>query len=56
MSFRTAHNDLRNRSRNNPNRGLNRGLIRDKTAEEEKRDMDAHYKRMRNYTPSNGRK
>ena len=45
-SFRTAHNDLRNR-RNNPNHGLNRGLIRDNTPEEERRDMDAYYKRMR---------
>ena len=56
MSFRTAHNDLRNRSRNNCNHGLNRGLFRDKTAEEEKRMIDEYYKRMRNWTPSNGRK
>lgn len=55
MSFRTAYND-RNRNRNNSNRGLNRELFRDKTAEEEKRDMNAYYKRMRNWTPSNGRK
>lgn len=46
MSFRTAHNDLRNR-RNNTNHGLNRGLIRDNTPEEERRKMDAYYKRMR---------
>ena len=55
MSFRTAYND-RNRSRNNPNHGLNRGLFRDNTPEEERRKMDAYYKRMRNWTPSNGRK
>ena len=55
MSFRTAHNDLRNR-RNNPNHGLNRGLFRDKTTVEQRAEEDAYYKRMRNCTPSNGRK
>lgn len=53
MSFRKAYNDLRN-PRNR--RGLNRDLIRDKTPEEEKRLMDEYYNRMRNWTPSNGRK
>lgn len=51
MSFRTAYNDLKNRSN-----GLNRGLIRDKTPEQEKKIMDEYYKRMRQWTLSNGRK
>ena len=51
MSFRTAYHDFkRNGNRNNS------GLIRDKTPEEEKQLLDEYYKRMRNWTPSNGRK
>lgn len=51
MSFRLAYNDFKRK-------GLSStyGLIRDKTPEEEKRMMDEYYKRMRNWTPSNGRK
>lgn len=52
MSFRTAYNDLKNRNRNSQNRGL----IRDKTPEQEKKMMDEYYIRMRKWTPSNGRK
>lgn len=55
MSLRTAYSDLKNRSSNTP-RGLNRGLIRDRTPEEERRMMDDYYIRMRNWTLSNGRK
>ena len=51
MSFRTAHNDFKRNGHTH-----NRGLIRDKTPEEEKKTLDEHYKRMRNWTPSNGRK
>jgi hypothetical protein len=54
MSFRTAYNDLGNKR---TSRGLNRGLIRDKTPKEEKKMMDEYYKKMRgNWTASNGRK
>lgn len=51
MSFRTAYSDFK---RNGVIR--NRGLIRDKAPEEEKKILDEYYKRMRNWTPSNGRK
>lgn len=51
MSFRTAYHDFKRNGKTN-----NSGLIRDKTPEEEKRMMDEYYKRMRNWTPSNGRK
>lgn len=54
MSFRTAYNDFKRngitRNRNNS------GLIRDRTPQEEKQILDEYYKRMRNWTPSNGRK
>lgn len=56
MSFRTAYNDFKRTGGHTHNRGLIRGLIRDRTPEEEKRMMDEYYKRMRNWTPSNGRK
>jgi len=52
MSFRTAYNDFKR----NGIKSNNRGLIRDKTPEEEKKIMDEYYKRMRNWTPHNGRK
>ena len=55
MSFRTAYYDSRRKSYSK-SRGLNQGLHRDRTPEEEKRMMDEYYKRMRNWTPSNGRK
>jgi hypothetical protein len=51
MSFRTAYNDFK---RNNTS--YNRGFIRDMTSRKEKRMMDEYYKRMSNWTPSNGRK
>lgn len=52
MSFRTAYSSFKyNRISTN-----SRGLIRDKTPEEQKKMMDEYYKQMRNYTPSNGRK
>lgn len=51
MSFRTAYIDFKRNGTSH-----NRGLIRDKTPEEEKKMMDEYYKRIRNWTPSNGRK
>lgn len=56
MSFRSVYSDFRRNGGRSFTRGLNRDLIRDKTPEEEKRLMDEYYKRMRNWTPSNGRK
>lgn len=51
MSFRTAYHDSK---RNN--RASTRGLIRDRSPEQERRMMDEYYVRMRIRTPSNGRK
>ena len=51
MSFRAAYHNLK-RGNSTPNRAL----IRDRTPAEEKRNMDEYYQRMRNWTPSNGRK
>lgn len=51
MSFRTAYYDSKRNSRTN-----NRGLIRDRTPEQEWRMLEEYYVRMRNWTPSNGRK
>ena len=48
MSFRTAYHDLKRVGNSTP-----RGLLRDKT---EKEVLLEYYKRMRNWTPSNGRK
>jgi hypothetical protein len=55
MSFRTAYSDSK-RSSSRSSRGLNRGLIPDKTPEEHKKMLDEHYRLMRNWTPSKGRK
>jgi len=56
MSFRAAYSDFRrNGNSSSFTRVRGRGL-RDLTPEEEKKKMDEYYIRMRNWTPSNGRK
>ena len=45
MSFRAAYHSVKHNSRNSSKN--NRGLIRDKTPEEEKKMMDDYYKRTR---------
>jgi hypothetical protein len=52
MSFRSAYRDVKN-YRATPKK---QALFRDKTPEQEKHMMDQYYIRMRNWTPSNGRK
>lgn len=52
MSFGVAYTAVKQGRR----RTTSRGLIRDYTPEQEKKMMDDYYKRMRNWTPSNGRK
>jgi len=48
MSFPTAYHDLKRTANSHT-----RGLIRDKP---EKQVLDEYYKRMRNWSPINGRK
>jgi hypothetical protein len=54
VSFRKVYHDFKRGRADNS--GLNRGLIRDRTPEEEKKNLEEYRVRMRNWAPSNGRK